>query len=174
MKELSNIVAHKLYLLSRIRRYLTNNACTTIFKTMILSLIEYGDIVYAGTNQANLNKIVNLFYRGLRICDNTNEKMSREILCRNNHIAPLDIRRELHLLLFMHKQTEKKNLLKKTQKRTRLHQAPVFKICKPNNEKVKQNVIYRGAMIWNTLPATDRNLPFNCFKSKLKHDQYIF
>ena len=173
MKELTNIVTHKLYLLSRIRKYLTNNACTSIFKTMILSLIEYGDIIYAGTNQNNLNKITNLFYRGLRICDNTNTKITKEILCRNNHIAPLETRRQLHLLLFMHKQTGKKYLLKKTNIRTRLHQAPVFKVYKPDNEKVKQNVLYRGAMTWNALTATDRNMSFNQFKSKLKRDQHL-
>ena len=44
-------VTHKLYLLSRIRKYLTKRASVTIFKTMIISLIEYGDIIYAGTNQ---------------------------------------------------------------------------------------------------------------------------
>ena len=48
---------------------------------MILSLIEYGDVIYAGTTQGNLSKIVNLFYRGLRICDNTNYKISKEVLC---------------------------------------------------------------------------------------------
>ena len=44
--ELSKIVAHKLYLLSRIRKYITKSASLNIFKTMVLSLIEYGDIIY--------------------------------------------------------------------------------------------------------------------------------
>ena len=65
MKELMNTVTHKLYLLSRIRKYLTKRASITVFKTMILSLIEYGDIIYSGTNKSNMDKIVNLFYRGL-------------------------------------------------------------------------------------------------------------
>ena len=51
VKELTNLLTHKLYLLSRIRKYLTKRASVTIFKTMIISLIEYGDIIYAGTNQ---------------------------------------------------------------------------------------------------------------------------
>ena len=76
-----------------------------IFKTMILSLIEYGDIIYAGTSQSNLNRIVNLFYRGLRICENTNNHVYKETLCLNSNIAPLENRRNSHLLLFIHKQT---------------------------------------------------------------------
>ena len=93
VKEMIKLITHKLYLLSRIRRYLTKQASITIFNTMILSLIEYVDIIYAGTNQLNLDKIVNLFYRGLRTCVNSNYKLSKEALCENCHIAPLDIRR---------------------------------------------------------------------------------
>ena len=51
----------------------------------------------------------------------------------------------------MHKQTHAEYLLKKPGIRTRMHQAPVFKSCKPNNEKAKQNVLYRGAILWNGL-----------------------
>ena len=173
VKELVKLITHKLYLLSRIRKYLTKNASITIFKTMILSLIEYGDIIYAGTNQTNLNKIVNLFYRGLRICDNTNNKITKETLCEDCHIAPLDVRREIHLLLFMHKQTCSDYLLKKPKIQTRLHQAPVFKLCKPNNEKVKQNILYRGAISWNSLPAHDRNKTFKDLKNSLCLKQFL-
>ena len=62
--------------------------------------------------------------------------------------------------------------LKKSSIRTRLHQAPVFKICKPNNEKVEQNVFYRGAMLWNGLPAFDRSKSYNDFKDSLQRDQF--
>ena len=171
VKEMIKLITHKLYLLSRIRKYLTKSACIVIFKTMILSLIEYGDIIYAGTNQSNISKIVNLFYRGLRICDNSSNKVAKEILCKDCHIAPLEVRREMHLLLFMHKKNHMVYLLKKPRIRTRMHQAPVFKVCKPNNEKAKQNVLYRGAMLWNGLPAIDRNKSFKDFKNSLQLGQ---
>ena len=35
--------------------------------------------------------------------------------------------------------------------RTRLHDAIVFLFYKPNSEKSRQNVIYRGALEWNNL-----------------------
>ena len=41
--------------------------------------------------------------------------------------------------------------------RTGLHDAPVFDVYNPNNEKVKRNVFYRGAIEWNALPANERN-----------------
>ena len=60
-------------------------------------------------------------------------------------------------MLFMHKQTQNLDLLKKSKKKTRLHSAPVFKTYKANNEKARQNVIYRGAMCWNEISVLGRN-----------------
>ena len=54
IKEMKQLVTHKLYLLSKIRKY---DACIIIFKTMIPSLFEYGDLVYIGTSQKNLDDI---------------------------------------------------------------------------------------------------------------------
>ena len=162
--ELLKIVAHKLYLMSRIRKYLTKSASVAIFKTMVLSLIEYGDIIYAGTSLDNLSKLNKLFYRGLRICDNNMNKLTKEELCVDCHISPLNMRRDMHLLLFMHKQLGNAELLKHTNVMTRLHQAPFFNLYKPNNEKARQNVLYRGALLWNGLPAHDRNMDFKPFK----------
>ena len=70
---------------------------------MVLSLIEYCDIIYAGTTQSNLNDIDKLFYSGLRLCTYTNIKMSRDVLCKECRVAPLDKRRQSHLLIFIHK-----------------------------------------------------------------------
>ena len=53
---------------------------------MILSLIDYGNTVYAGTTNKNLDKLDKLFYRGLRIYDGTNTVMSRVRLCNDCHI----------------------------------------------------------------------------------------
>ena len=54
--------------------------------------------------------------------------------------------------------------------RTRLHAAPVLATYKPNNEKAKQNMLYRGASAWNVLPSFDRNLNFDDFKLKVKRE----
>ena len=172
ISEITKIVSHKLYLLSRIRKYITKSACICIFKTMVLSLIEYGDIIYAGSSQNNVDKLSKLFYRGLRICDNSNiNRLTKNLLCKDCYISPLETRRDVHLLLFMHKQLSNEELLKTSNIRTRLHQAPVYKLYKPNNKKVKQNIVYRGAFMWN---SCERNKDFNTFKSKLIRDNYNY
>ena len=170
ISELSNLVTHKLYLLSKIRRYITFEASLTIFKTMVLSIIEYGDIIYSGTSIRNLNKIDTLFYRGLRICLGHQIGLSKDDLCHECTITPLLGRRRLHLLLFMHKLSANKDMLKMTSIVTRLHEAPVFWLYKPENEKARLNILYRGALEWNMLLAKDRNLDFNDFKVMYKRE----
>ena len=168
VSEMCNIISHKLFLLSKIRKFLTVQARINIFKTMVISVIEYGDIIYAGTSSGNLDKIDKLFYRGLRICLGNDIILTKEELCYECNISKLEKRRELHLLLYMHKQSSKKNLLKIIPRRTRLHMAPVFYQYKPVNEKTRLNVLYRGAILWNNLPADKRNMEFNAFKAWLK------
>ena len=79
-------------------------------------------------------------------------------------ISELGARRNLHLLLFMHRQKDCEKLLKTTNIFTRLHKAPVFGTYKPNNEKARLNVLYRGAIAWNNLPAYERKMNFKEFK----------
>ena len=42
--------------------------------------------------------------------------------------------------------------------------APVFWQYKPSNEKAHMNVLYRGALLWNNLPADKTNMEFKAFK----------
>ena len=67
-------------------------------------------------------------------------------------------------------------LYKKVYKKvkTRLHNALVFKTYKPNNEKAKANVFYRGAMLWNTLGANYRNMDLEEFKLYQKQQLAYF
>ena len=53
VEEIGNIISHTLYLLSKVCKYLTTDACILIFKTMILSLFEYRDIIYRGMSTGN-------------------------------------------------------------------------------------------------------------------------
>ena len=170
IKEMNRLISHKLYVMSKIRKYITTNACINIFKTMVLSLIEYCDIIYAGTTQGNLNDIDKLFYRGLRTCVYTNNRISREVLCSECKIAPLDKRRLAHLMIFMHKLTDNQTLIRPKKVNTRLHDGPVFNTYKPNNEKSKSSVLYRGAFHWNTLDAKVRNYNFEQFKGYQKKE----
>ena len=70
----------------------------------------------------------------------------------------------------MHKETLKKTLIKPKRINTRLQDAPVFHTYKPNIEKAKASVLYRGAIEWNALGANLRNLDFDHFKLHQKQE----
>ena len=72
----------------------------------------------------------------------------------------------MHLNLFMYKQKDNVHIVNRRNINTRAHDALLFITQKPNNEKYKQNVFYRGALSWNDSPVAERNiLKFDKFKS---------
>ena len=50
-----NLASYKIFLLLKIRKYITFEVANRICKTMILRIIEYGDILYDGSNQELLD-----------------------------------------------------------------------------------------------------------------------
>ena len=66
------LVAHKAFLLNKIRMYIDEHTAITIYKTMILPILEYGDTIYDGANQKILNDLQTLQNRVLRTCVHRN------------------------------------------------------------------------------------------------------
>ena len=50
-KDFFHISAHKIYMLSKIRQYLTRDAVLQIFKTKVIPYFDYGDVLYRGTHK---------------------------------------------------------------------------------------------------------------------------
>ena len=171
IQDMNRIVSHKLFMFSKIRYYIAEKEAILLFKTMILPIIEYCDIIYEGSSAKNLSKIHKLFKQGLRICVRNrfpivNDKNELQKLCK---ICNLSIRRKIHLRNSMYKQQTNIELINRRNIRTRLHDAIVFRLYKPNNEKSRQNVLYRDALEWNKLNKELRLLAtYNSFKNNQK------
>ena len=74
-KHIANLIKvlnHKVYLLNKVRPNLNRKASITIYKSMILPHIDYGDLFYSASNQNLLDKIQRVQNRCLKICLNTN------------------------------------------------------------------------------------------------------
>ena len=52
---LLNTIAHKAYVFSKIRRFITEYSAIKMFKSMILPYFDYADIVYDKANQNDLD-----------------------------------------------------------------------------------------------------------------------
>ena len=136
------LVSHKAFLLNKIRRYINKNTAITIYKTMILPIIEYGDVIYDGANQKLLNDLQTAQNRILRTCLYEDRAANTNMLHRNCNISKLQDRRLLHLNFFMYKQKLNVNIVNNRNIRTRAHDALLFTTVKPNNEKYKRNVFF--------------------------------
>ena len=67
IKSVVNNISHKLYIFSKIRRFLSINAALDIYKTMVLPYFDYGDVVFMFSNGGLLKKLDRLNVRGLKI-----------------------------------------------------------------------------------------------------------
>ena len=66
-----NKVSYKLYILSKIRQFLTVSSAILIYKSMILPYFDYGDIIYMFSSKSDLNKLERLQERCINICTRT-------------------------------------------------------------------------------------------------------
>ena len=151
------IISHKLYLLSCIRRYINEYTATCIYKSMIAPVMDYGDIIYAGTSCENLDKLQKLQNRGLRICINESHYIPVILLHQRCTFPKLATRRTANIRKYMYKQQNNADTVVNREIRTRRHAAVVYETCIPLLEKYKKGTIYRGIQEWNQLPADDRN-----------------
>ena len=162
------LVAHKIFLLHKIKYYITEDAALKIYKSMIMPYLDYGDILFMNANVKRVKKLQTLQNRALKIChDGPNVPI--DMLHQSAQIPKLIPRRISHLLNFMYKNRSNKKILNTRDVCTRLHDAPVFITKKTNSEKYKANVFYNGATYWNKLPVHTRNTEtYDIFKKKQK------
>ena len=148
--------SYKTLLLSEIRKYITMDAAIRIFKTMILPLIDYGDVLYHETNGVLIQKLQTLQNRCLRICTYKNYHISVQDLQELCTVTILKMRRVMHWTFFMFKQKNNLEIVNNRQVFTRLHDATLFVTNRPKSEKYKINVLYKGALIWNSMSIEER------------------
>ena len=139
-----SLAFHKLFLLSKIRKYVTFDAAIRIYKTMLIPILQYGDFLYDGSNQNLLDKLQTLQNRSLRIIYSKQFHVPVVLLHEVSYIAKLALRRRMHLLLYMHKQKSNMNIVNSRVINTRLHDALIFVNDKPKSEKYKNTVLYKG------------------------------
>ena len=169
LQQTLNVISYKCLLLSKIRKYINTFTATIIYKSMILPIMEYGDVIYGGAKGKLIQKLQTTQRRILKICTYSQRYIDTDQLYIACKTSKIDLRREIHLNLFMFKQQDNLEIVNSRKINTRAHDALLFTTYKPKNEKCKQNVYYRGAISWNNLPAIERNIPvFDKFREVQK------
>ena len=157
---ISNI-SFKLYMFSKIRRYLNEKCAITIYKTMLMPFFDYCDVIYMYSGVNELKKLDRHHIRGMKISLNEGYLFDENELYSKCNLAELSIRRQVHLRNYMFKIKRNENNLNTNDDvtvNTRLYDGPVFNVIHPNSEPIKRSVMYAGALEWNNLEADVRNI----------------
>ena len=164
-------VSHKIFILSRLRKYLSDRAALLIYKSMVLPYFDYADVIYSKAGETDLEKLQRLQNRALKVCLNLGIREDTEVIHRRCKTPLLINRRKEHLLNYMYKQKEQGTQLEIPKIHTRTNDAPKFFLPQPNLHCFTKSIKYAGARAWNKLPATLRNIPnYLSFKKKIHTD----
>ena len=145
----------KLKQFQRMRSFLTVKAAILVYKSMLLPILEYGDIFLSAATALNRKKLQTLQNKGLRCALNKGLDCSSVQLHSEARLLKLQYRREQHLLCFMFDWAKDCNNIKKQPSytiKTRSSNKIELKLRKPNTEKYKKSFAYMGPKKWNSLP----------------------
>ena len=167
VKGIVALTSGKLKQFQRMRSFLTKKAAITVYKSMLLPLLEYGDVFLSAASLEDRKKLQTLQNKGLRCALNKGMETSSEELHLEAGLLKLRFRREQHVLNYMYDISQTPSLQKQRPAhavRTRSHKKRLLKVKRPNTEKFKKSFAYRGPKKWNSLPenfhATQTKITF--------------
>lgn len=149
----------KIYLLCKIRRYVNTYTATTIFKSYILSFLEYGSMFLEGLPISCENKLQRLQNKCLHVCHRSGRFTSNFELHTRSRVLPLRLRRKMGTCLMMYKKikADPKIIYKPNRIGNRSGGTLIVKEPKPNRESFKKSISYIAPTTWNDLPSFIRN-----------------
>ena len=149
-------VSCKLKQFQRMRSFLNIKAAVLVYKSMLLPILEYGDIFMSATSVENRRKLQTLQNRGLLCALNKGIETNSNDLHAEAQLLKLCYRREQHLLNFMfdwsmdptHRKIGSKSSIV-----TRSQRKKLLKLKKTRTEEFKRSLAYHGPKKWNALPT---------------------
>ena len=171
-----NKVLHKMFILSKVRQYLSEKSAILIYKSMLLPYFDYGDIVYMFSSKNELDKLERLQERCMKTCTKTYGKNNLKETRIAKKLPTLEKRRNCHLNNFMFKRKDNIENIDNNNCTilTRSMTSKKFIVKKPNIESYKRSINYSGATNWNNLPNDTKNIDlFDVFKFKQKKELLV-
>ena len=165
-KECCRQVAHKNFVLSKIRRYINVCQAVTIYKSMIQPYFCYGDIFLHNIRARQNDKMQKLQNKALRLCLQRNNRANVPQLHKDSGVNYVLDKRDANLRNFMFKRKCNTNLLQSQPRNLRRFDAFLFKEYVSNNKSFESCILYQGAQKWNALTVKERNEPtYDGFKA---------
>ena len=169
IENLLKTLKYKIYILAKLRSYLSIQSSLTIYKATILPYIDYGDIFYQAAFKGSLTKIQDSQTKALKICFKLHRNQDEKDLHARANLATLGKRRNSHILNFMYKRKDNPVYLDTKKLQTRAYQASKFTVPNFNITQFKNSILYKGSSLWNELQTETKNIPtYSAFKDKTK------
>lgn len=173
----------KLTTLSKIRFCITENIAVLLYKALILSILDYGDVFYDCAAKKDLDKLQKLQNRALRIANQASRYTRNIDLHRRYKIVPLYMHREKNIQKLIHTYLSHNledvdfpwdnegldNTLAQSSIVTRQMSAPFVPLKHPNSTRYKNSCAFRWPQLWLELPISfRREANYQRFKLLLK------
>lgn len=177
VRHMKSKIAKCLYLLRRIRPYISQNEALILYKTLIQCHLDYCDGVWGNTGKGYIDQLSMLQKRALKIVLMVNRRYPTEQLFHQLKINTVTERLNERMILFMHKilygtvpeYLTRRFIFQNSHYVTRKSENS---ICVPRvkTNYGKRRLGYRGAVAWNNLTTDLRSTRLtSTFKKKLKN-----
>ena len=162
IKHISKKIASNIWLLSKMKVYLSKEHRIQFYKSYIQPHIDFCNIIWGNTSESNKQKILRMQKRAVRVILDYNVENSHEAMKSLNIQSIYDrlfLRKAKFMFKVYHNLTptyisENYNLRSNFNKSVNLRSASTrcFVPSKPRTECFKQSIRYSGCLIWNSLP----------------------
>ena len=144
-------------MLTRLRTRLTLDAALDTLTTMVLPIVDYGQLIYGSGNKQGLDKIQSCIDRMTKVCYYLDKDTDIETLRAMAGITSLEERRDkaLSIAAFHYIQDPTTHDTRAIQ--TRRHDATLAKVNWYKLTTAQHSVTYRIAHKWNSLTNSQRN-----------------
>ena len=169
VKELKRNLGFKSYLLAILRSYVPTIIMLIIYKTYVLPLFDYADIVYHGSGSTGTQLLQTVQNRCLKYCFKVPILTSTNVIHRRAALPKLCDRRIYHAQVYGFKQSKKIDALNIRPRNTREAQAPLLKYSNIVLTSYEKSLEVFIAQTWNELDKKYRNIvDISSFKTEMK------
>ena len=154
MKDLEKRISNKIFMLRKMRKFLTFDAAVLVYKQIILPIIDYAGFLLIACRKEDKNDLQVLQNDILRICTRNrfSDRISIEKLHGKCKLLSLEQRRRKQLLGLMFILSKDKDFLHIPGRLTRNANKVVFKVPTKISPTYERSPYYVGTLLWNELP----------------------
>ena len=162
VKNIKKRVSNKLFMLRKIRKFLTFDASVTVYKQTILPMVDYAGFMLISCKKEDKNDLQKRQNDVLRIC--TRNKLSDRVSIPELHakckIIGLEQRMQKQLLWLMYLLSRDKSYLNVANRVTRSADKISVKVPTKVLPVYERSPYYIGTKLWNEFSKDVQNLPY--------------